>query len=218
MTNYLIVANGPPMAAMQLKALAKDCKILALDGAADYLQSINIKPDILLGDFDSLQNQAEWGIQSDQDQPYVNAQNILIVPACDQNQTDLQKAIDYCDSVQASRIDIVCATDGRFDHTIANVRVLRNKHQAKRPLILHTDEQSLIYLQDEQYQFLGEVGETVGLFGFPCGVVTSHGLQYELKNTELKFAEVESTSNSLAQTIVTLEITGAVLLVAPLIK
>src|SRR3989338_7385212 len=136
MIAYFIIANGPMLSAARLKTLIKGQKIIALDGAADKLRPLDIRPDILLGDFDSLEEVTYWKKQK----------GISIIPTEDQNFTDLQKAIDFCDTQQATSIEICSATEGRFDHTISNVRVLKQKYRKGRPLRLYTETQTLIYL------------------------------------------------------------------------
>jgi thiamine pyrophosphokinase len=215
-SRFLIVANGPFLPEAQLKAFIPGRTVVALDGAADRLKQLGVKPDVILGDFDSLQNPAEHGIQLHQHEAFVNEQGILIVPAYDQNQTDLQKAIDFCDAQSAQSIDIVCATDGRFDHAISNIRVLKKKYRQHRLLVLHVAQQSLIYLKDESYEVQGKIGDMLGLFGFPHAVANSQGLKYELTQYVLDFAEQDSSSNQLTQEKALIEIKGEALLVGPM--
>jgi thiamine pyrophosphokinase len=214
--HFLIIANGPFLPKAQLEAFMQGKTVIALDGAADRLQHLNLKPDVILGDFDSLQSPAEHGIQAHQHEAFVNDRGILIVPAYDQTQTDLQKAIDFCDAQSAQSIDIVCATDGRFDHAISNIRVLKKKYRKHRPLILHVEQQSLIYLKDESYEILGKIGDMLGLFGFPHAIANSQGLKYELVQYVLDFAEQDSSSNQLMQEKALIEIKGEALLVGPM--
>jgi thiamine pyrophosphokinase len=212
MKKVLIIANGEFLPAKQLRALARSCCVLALDGAADRLKKLKILPDILLGDFDSL-DKKRWRIQPKKKRPYKNSQGILIVPAYDQRHTDLQKAIAFCDTKKFDAIAIVCATNGRFDHTIANVRLLKRVYKPHRPIVLYTQDQSLRYLHNETLEFHGASGDFIGIFGFPAGKVTTQGLKFELHNAELKFAENESVSNELRQPRALIRVKGDVLLV-----
>src|SRR5262245_59554980 len=110
--NYLIIANGVFLVKEIIKEAIVDKTILALDGAADKLKKLGIKPDIILGDFDSIENAYDWGIHAtfkdmlDSNIPYLGANGITIVPSKNQALTDLIKAIHYCDKHGARSITI----------------------------------------------------------------------------------------------------------------
>lgn len=220
MAHYLIVADGDFLATELIQQLCRDKVIIALDGAADRLATLGIQPAIILGDFDTIQA-SRWGIEKtfsaldEQDAPYVNAHNILIVPAKNQQYTDLQKAILYCDEQVATDITIICAMGGRLDHQEGNLRTLRWAYKTNRRILLHTNQESICFLRNESYSFSGKPGDKCGLLAFPSGSFTSHGLVYEGYDFPLVFGESESTCNELQRETVAITVTGDVLLIAP---
>ncbi|MHB1220857.1 MAG: motility associated factor glycosyltransferase family protein, partial [Gammaproteobacteria bacterium] len=146
MKNYIIIADGEFLSTDFILNATKNKIIIALDGAADRLADLNIKPHVILGDFDTI-NPIPWGIQKtysemgEDDQPYFNQDNIHIVPAKNQQYTDLQKAIHYCNLHQAASITIICAMGGRLDHHEGNLRILRSAYRPNRSILFHTERE-----------------------------------------------------------------------------
>lgn len=223
MSDYLIVANGNFLVRDILLEAASTRLIVALDGAAYKLARLGIQPHTILGDFDSLSAQAKayFGIQHgfttmhDHDLPYVGHQGVRIVPAKNQAKTDLTKAIHYCDQQGATHITIVCATGGRLDHHEGVMRSLRVEYKRDRPILLHTEQQTLRFMRDETLTFSGNIGDKCGVVAYPQGWCTSSGLEYEAHQLPLEFGFSENTCNSLSATQASVTIGGEALLIMP---
>ncbi len=114
--SWVIVANGSPFPVNELKESLKGRKVLALDGAVDRFKSLQLYPDYILGDFDSVEDPAYWGISAlfseidEHHTPYRGNFGTIIIPALDQNYSDLEKGIIYCDKAKATSLLIVQAT------------------------------------------------------------------------------------------------------------
>lgn len=220
MQHYLIIADGEFLSTDLILQATQNHIIIALDGAADRLAAIRIQPNIILGDFDTI-NPGPWGIQktfsemTDSDQPYLNSDNILIIPAKNQQYTDLQKAIHYCDQHQAASITIICAMGGRLDHQEGNLRNLRLAYRADRPIHLHTETETIHFAKDETLTFKGNPGDKCAIMAFPGGFFTSLGLTYEGQRFPLIFSQSESTCNSFKAPNVTIMVEGEALLIMP---
>ncbi len=163
---YLIIANGPFISDAFIKAAAKNVCIVALDGAANKLLSLNILPDMIIGDFDSFQEEACLS-------------SVKKVKLVDQNFSDFQKALKYLKK-NATRIDVVCATGGRMDHEQANIRALISEYSEICPIYLHNDEQTLEFVRDKIIHITGKHHDYCGLFGMPEAtmIVKNSGLEY----------------------------------------
>ena len=85
--------------------------IIAADGGYARLKKETIAPDIILGDFDSLGFLPE-------------DKNKIIYPS-EKNEADMQIAIELAYENGCKKIDIYGGTGGRFDHTIANLQLLK---------------------------------------------------------------------------------------------
>jgi thiamine pyrophosphokinase len=222
MSAYVIIANGDFLEKNLIQQICRNKIIVALDGAAQKLRTLNLKPHIILGDFDSLDHatQLYWGITktSDEldnhDKPYLGNDDIMIVPSLDQSLTDLVKAIRYCDTNHVSEISIICALGGRIDHDETNKRALRLEYNPSRPITLYTNTQMLRFARNDTVRISGKMNETVGIFGFPSARFSSTGLEYEGNNTLLDFG-YDSACNALKHLEATITIQGDALLILP---
>lgn len=205
---FLIVANGFQLTREIILEAAQDSVIIALDGACEMLGRMGILPNLILGDLDSVDDpviMARWGIQkalshldpSSQEkirEIYPGKYGCHIVHMPSQYATDLQKAILYCKDHEATRIDIVCAIGGnRMDHTLGNIRSLRKaaiQDKVNIPIYLHTESQTLFYVNDTTVKFSGMKGEHCGVMAFPKGSFTSRGLVWNDEDEGYPFKSV----------------------------
>lgn len=227
--SHLIIANGPFLDATLIHVLAKKSqRLIALDGAVDRLFALGIIPQVILGDFDGLPipSAAYWGVKqtlADYDhknrvamQPsYVGRHDVEIVLTTDQYATDLEKGIQYADLDAAKKIIILCATDGRTDHTLGNFSLLRRVYQKKRPIYIYTNTEVLEYVKDDVVLIRGEVGDQCAVCAAPYATVTSSGLVFDMENLPLEYGVQESTCNQLATPLARIEVKGEALIMHP---
>ncbi|MCI9296683.1 MAG: thiamine diphosphokinase [Lachnospiraceae bacterium] len=87
-----------------------DDLVIAADAGLNYLEEKKIVPDLIVGDFDTLQ--------------YVpRGKNVLKLPA-EKDDTDMSIAIKEGIRAGYGKFHIYCGTGGRIDHTIANLQML----------------------------------------------------------------------------------------------
>jgi len=84
---------------------------IAVDGGYQFFKQAKIKPDIIIGDFDSLKIESVKGV------------NTLPFPKR-KDATDTELAIQYCIEKRFSTIDIVMPTAGEPDHFLGLVTLL----------------------------------------------------------------------------------------------
>lgn len=218
MHDYLIVSNGPKQLEKSfIEPLLAGRTVIALDGAADILFDMGLLPAVILGDFDSIDKE-RWGIDAaaTMNQSYVGRHGVLLVPALDQNYTDMEKAIMYCDGRGAASIVIANATgDGRMDHSLWNVRVLRKYRSSTRSMLLITPTQVLEYVSDRKFSIHGKIGSVCAILAFPRGRLTTSGLSYDVTDFPLEFAESESIANVMNSEVATIDVTGEALVIYP---
>lgn len=221
MKKYLIVANGPFLSADLIRELAQGATIIALDGASDKLAKLGIMPNIIIGDFDSVEPNNVWGAHrfeniDDDTPPYAGNFGVTIVPAKNQDKTDLVKAINFCDFNEATHIAVVCATGNRMDHTLGNIRVLRAEHKENRALEIYTETQMLTFAKNETAIMRGEQGDYCGIMAFPEASFKSEGLVWGGETDyQLKFGYSDSTCNLIDKSPAKITITGEALLIHP---
>ena len=202
--DWLIIANGEPLPKSQLKALAKNKLIVVLDGAFNQLKAL-LAPDVVLGDFDSIDRDLYVSLQ--------NSQKPLLFHTPDQDATDLEKALQYVITFKPKAIQICQATGLRLDHTLYNLRLLKKFHQRCRDIEIISSTEKIIFLKDETVTVSAEKSQPLAVMSFTEATVTSVGLAYDMDDMRLVFAEQESACNALADKKATIHVRGDVLLI-----
>ena len=111
---YIILANGQyPSHPAALNMLHTAGTIICTDGSANKILENGLAPNVIIGDMDS----------STIDQ---NAFKGLYVKISDQDNTDLDKALEWCKLNSLSPLTVLGASQLREDHTIGNLMLLAN--------------------------------------------------------------------------------------------
>lgn len=185
----LIIANGASCQPELLGQLLEwSPLVVVLDSAIERVISLDIKIDVLLGDFDRDFNP----------ETYKTKQYPLeIVHTPDQNKTDLEKALDYLIERKIPAVNIVWATGRRADHTITNLtNIVRYRDLIK---IVILDDHSKIFLLPNKFEKWYTAGTPISLI--PIGVVNgihSQNLVYPLTNDTLTIGYRTGSSNAVA--------------------
>ena len=94
--------------------------VVAVDGGLARLLEAGIEPDLVLGDFDSLEEKyLPWLDCLKNTRP----ERLSQLP-CEKDDTDTLHAVRVCLERGYKRIDLYGALGGRLDHTIANIQTL----------------------------------------------------------------------------------------------
>jgi len=113
----LIVAGGDPPPKRILKARARAAAlVIAADRGAWYCRRSGIRPDLVVGDMDSLP-------QGQLDEIITLGAEVLRLKR-DKDVTDTQAALEEAIRRGAGEIEILGAIGTRFDHSLANVQLL----------------------------------------------------------------------------------------------
>ncbi|NLY60603.1 MAG: thiamine diphosphokinase [Clostridiales bacterium] len=152
--------------------------IICADVGARHLQKLGIKPDLLVGDFDSispelLQKYKDMGVAI---QTYPKAKD----------RTDTHIAVDIAIDMGAKLVYMIGALGSRWDHSFANIMLLyRLELRGIRAKILHS--QNTIMLINNILEIEGQVGQILSLIPFSeeVHVEYTRGLAYPLNNDVL---------------------------------
>ncbi|MFT5964023.1 MAG: thiamine pyrophosphokinase [Flavobacterium sp.] len=182
----LIIANGASCNPELLGQLLEwSPLVIVLDSAMERVMKLNIKVDVLLGDFDR-----------DFDANYYKEKQypIEIVHTPDQNKTDLEKAFDYLHKRNIPAVNVVWATGKRTDHTITNLtNIVRYREKLK---IVILDDHSKVFLLPKRFEKWYTANTPISLI--PIGRVTgihSENLFYPLQNDTLTIGYRTGSSN-----------------------
>ena len=186
----LIIANGESCSQELLGELLEwSPYVIVLDGAIHRVLELEIKVDVLLGDFDRNEIPLET-IKAKQD-------SIEIVHTPDQNKTDLEKAFDFLIQKGHRAVNVLWATGKRADHTLANISgIVRFKNQITITII---DDYSTIFQLPANFQKWYPATTPISLIpiGTVEGIVTEN-LKYNLYNESLTLGQRIGSSNEVA--------------------
>lgn len=170
--------------------VGEDNFVICADGASRYLMGINFVPDLLLGDLDSIEEEAKLWMEE-------RAVPLKKFPAR-KNETDTEIALAYSVSKKPQEIEILGAFGSRMDHTLANIQLLEGFFYSNIPIRL-TDEQNEIWLLEKYTKIVGRKGETISLLPLTEYVreVTLKGFEYPLENKQLLRGKTLGISNVL---------------------
>lgn len=154
--------------------------LVGADGGADQIAAAGLKPELIVGDLDSLKNPAFW------------LGRTRLMQLSEQETTDFEKAL-Y--STRAPLTVALGMTGKRFDHTLATLDAV-TRYAGKRQIIL-VDEEDVALALTAKFSFRVGAGERVSIH--PLAPVTfwrSDGLEYPLDAVRLAPGVRTGTSNA----------------------
>lgn len=181
--------------------------ILCADSGADMLYKAKILPDILLGDFDSINQETL---------EYFALKGIKTVRfKSEKDVTDTEIAIDYAVKNGADDVLILGATGSRLDHTLSNIFILEKYCETVRCKIKDLNNTIEVLknekarkIKKEDYQYLSLLPLSNHVKG-----VTTKGLKYPLNNATLKRSDSYGISNEIKNETGTISMTEGVMAV-----
>ena len=167
---------------------------IAADRGYNYLTEIGRRPDILLGDYDSVEQGAE-GISFSEGKMYT-------YPAekdFSDSEAALKVAMDLMkERGESGRIDFLCATGGRLDHFLANIGLLRTAlREGVDARILDAKNEIRLIEKSIALQKEEIAGRYVSLIPYTDRVenVTLKGFHYPLDGAEVRWEGTLTISN-----------------------
>jgi thiamine pyrophosphokinase len=191
----VVFANGDlPSLAVWRDLLQDDPLLVAADGGANRLREQGFSPHVIIGDLDSL---------DDRERSALAGVEIIHLPG--QQNTDLEKALDYLIARGYSQVTVLGAMGLRSDHTLANFCILLKYQQ--RLHICFRDAFANITAIHGEYVFSAAPGTTVSLIPMgKCVGVSTEGLFWPLERDTLEPGVKESISNRVSTSPVRIRI------------
>lgn len=206
----LIITGGKISADFALTFFEKkeyEC-IIAADKGLEVLDKLCIKPDYIIGDFDSL----EEGILCEY------SENGIIKLNPEKDFTDTEAAIRLAIEKGSDSITIIGATGSRLDHVLANISLLMIPLEAGIPAYI-IDENNRIRLIDKTIEIKKTdcFGNNLSLIPYTDEVsgVTLKGFYYPLNNKNIsRFKELSlGISNKITEDKCIIKIKSGILIV-----
>lgn len=146
--------------------------ILCADGGARHAQALDIVPDFVVGDMDSLPRSRprSWA-------------NVVYWRDSDANRSDLDKALDFAARIGAARVFVAGALGGSLDHELVNLSVLERRGGEREMIVIGGGVARL--LGPGRHALPLRKGERFSLLAAPAARVTLTGARYGLKDARL---------------------------------
>ena len=141
--------------------------IIACDGGYDNCLKYGIKPDILLGDFDSIQHELPENINR-------------ITLNCEKDDTDTMSAVKLALEKGFKSILITGALGGRIDHSLANLQTLLYIEQNSATGRIYGDREDIRLISNDTITIPSDKSKTLSIFtpDFKAEGVTIENAKY----------------------------------------
>lgn len=195
---YALVITGGTIEVDYLRSvyerLKDDCFVLGVDGGCQSAINANISLDIIIGDFDTLEETTRKEITDS------GVKTIMLNPV--KNITDTHAALDYLFIHEYSKVIVFGSRGTRLDHTLGNLMVsfsyfpkmvieFIDKHNCIRPFI---GPAIVNGKKQDRYKYLSIIPIEDTL------VKNSEGLRYPIINQKIKPFDSFGVSNEILGT------------------
>lgn len=199
MKKCIIIANGNAPKKSEILFFYKRGynTIFCADGGSNSAYKLNLIPDYIIGDFDSINPEViEY-----------YADKSKIVKITRQNDTDVEKCLKTAIKKGFGEVILLGATGDRLDHSFCNMGIVLKFFDRIKISIVHHN--SILNVYTGNISLRTKVGEIISLYGFDSKTkITSQGLKYPLKNTSLPFGKRDGTSNIAVAENILLKVKG----------
>ena len=182
--------------------------IIASDKGLETLDEFNIKPNYIIGDFDSI-NLEVLNKYLDDDTINITRLNPI------KDFTDTHMALKLGINIKSSDITIVGAIGTRIDHTIANISVLKEALEKNISCKIENENNSIMLInkntiieKDDNYKYISLIPLTSTVSG-----ITLKGFKYSLNNSKIKIGQSIGVSNEQIEQKGKIEIKKGILIV-----
>ncbi|MCR4719476.1 MAG: thiamine diphosphokinase [Firmicutes bacterium] len=164
--------------------------IIACDKGYEYLNSQNIKPDLIIGDFDSFSGSLPSEIKR------------ISLP-CEKDETDTMAAINYAIRKGFNKIILFCALGGRLDHLLGNLQSAAYAAKKGATVKIQDTENEIYVFSNSEILLSKRENFSVSVISMTdkCENVSILGGKYTLKNAVLTNTSTLGISNEWVEDI-----------------
>jgi thiamine pyrophosphokinase len=176
-----------------------------VDGGIKHLLTMNLTPDLAVGDFDSLTSEEMHFIE--------NHKVRKVQLEKKKNETDLEIAIQTSIQMGYTTITLFGALGGRLDHTLENIFILTKPEWKKINFNILNGNQEIFLIRNDKI-FFTEMGDIVSLIPLSTKVTgaKTEGLMYKLSDENLYRKNARGISNITISNQVSIKINSGILL------
>lgn len=203
----LIVCGGKaPEKELLLEELKDSNIVIAADKGAETLYKYGVKPTLIVGDFDSIdENILNYYKESNVD--------LNVFPE-EKDFTDSQAAVIKAIDMGADKIALLGCTGSRLDHVLGNINLLYSSLNFNVQCYIR-DEFNYIKMVNKSTYIKKDKFKYFSLISFKEDVVnlTIHGAKYPLNNYHLKVGDVLGISNEIKENEAYIDFSSGILLI-----
>lgn len=181
----VIIAGSPVCNISFIKSVInKDDYIICADKGYQYAVEAGIKPDLVVGDFDSCEIEANGDFE-------------VIALQTHKDDTDTMHAVVTDIERGYNDFLLLSASGGRFDHTLANISVLQYIYKNGATGIIASEAEVIEYMEKGKKIFENRQGTTFSVFPFGCHRIclSITGAEYPLDRSFLESSIPTGISN-----------------------
>jgi len=184
-----------------------DDTIVCADGGAEHALSLQIQPDLILGDLDSIFSKTLKYYES-------NGVKFEKFPS-NKDKTDTQLLLERLIVKEYDEIIIFAALGDRVDHSLGNIYLLEGLYTSRTNIKLVSPNETLQLIKNKTV-ISNQQGKTISLLPLTKQItgVSLSGFKYELDDGILKRGETLGLSNVIKQNLAVIDLKqGSLLLV-----
>lgn len=157
--------------------------VIAADGGLMYCGVLELEPDLIIGDFDSVDEEYKEAVAAI---CKTVPEKVITLPA-EKDDTDMLAAIKYGLSLGYERFRLYGANGGRLEHTIANIQLLKYLKEQSAVGYIMDGTGMILLAQNETISFRDTMDGYINIFALneKAHGVTIRGLKYELDHATL---------------------------------
>ena len=163
--------------------------IIAADGGCNHLYKMNIMPNYIIGDLDSIDNDLI---------EYYKIQDVIFKTyPSKKDETDSQICIYLAKDLNATQIDFYGSLGGRIDHSLANIGLMHYVRQMNVTPRIITSEEEITIIKNEEVILKGKKGDTISIIPIMADAsnVTLNKLEYPLNRAKMGYLSSLGISN-----------------------
>lgn len=190
MKGLLISGGEKPSKELLLKLCENSDFIICADGGLNYLVDLNILPNILVGDLDSVDEKAKIYIEEN------SIEVIKLNPEKDESDTEM--ALKHLIDKGIKEINIISAIGSRMDHTLGNIFILKRLYNISVNATIINDNNEIIYMETESRKIFKDNFKYLSIIPLDEKLIYStQGMKYEVSDLELEFGSTQGLSNEI---------------------
>jgi len=202
-----ILTNGEYAALFRYRSIIDNSEsIICADGGANYAYQLEIVPNCIIGDMDSIYPKVL--------EHYTRMEVPILKYPKRKDFTDTQLALGAADEKGADSITLIGSLGGRLDHTLSNLYCCMDMVQ-KGYSIMHYHPDYQVYIVNRCLELAGTAGDIVSVLALTdiAQGVTEIGFEYPLQEVVLESRNPYAVSNIMTDSTAVIQVQEGMLAV-----